>query len=147
MGLPTAAKLQILGFIGILEIWGELGADGTAHYMRGGVPGKYPTFDGLIHPVPFNLYDPFGLNDSRSREELDKSLLAEINNGRLAQIGIFGMLSTAKGLIVPGLDSIDLKQYDGEIMAPFGASDASLPFMEELLKFKDAQLGFPLFGA
>merc|ERR1712110_797137 len=26
--LPTAAKLQILGFIGILELWGELGADG-----------------------------------------------------------------------------------------------------------------------
>jgi len=145
--LPTAAKLQILGFIGILELWGELGADGTAHYMRGGVPGKYPTFDGLIHPVPLNLYDPFGLNDSRSREELDKSLLAEINNGRLAQIGIFGMLSTAKGLIVPGLDSIEgIKSYDGEIMAPLTAADTSLPFVDELLKVKD-QLAFPLVGA
>jgi len=147
--LPTAAKIQILGFIGILELWGELGADGTAHYMRGGVPGKYPTFDGLIHPVPLNLYDPFGLNDSRSREELDKSLLAEINNGRLAQIGIFGMLSTAKGLIVPGLDSIEgitSKPYDGEIMAPLTAADTSLPFVDELLKVKD-QLAFPLVGA
>merc|ERR1719236_108466 len=132
--------------------------------MRGGVPGKYPRFNGnpegstrwmynpkyinqgsVPHPT-LNLYDPFGLNSGRSREELDKSLLAEINNGRLAQIGIFGMLSASKGLIVPGLDSLDLKQYDGEIMAPFGASDDTLPFMDELLKVKE-QLAFPLVGS
>merc|ERR1719389_403270 len=145
--LPTAAKLQILLFVGVLELWGEIGADGTTHYMRGGVPGKYPTFDGLAHPVPFNLYDPLGLNNKKSREELDKSLLAEINNGRLAQIGIFGMLSTTKGLIVPGLDTIPgIQSYDGEIMGPFTANDTSLPFVDELLKVKD-QLAFPLVGA
>jgi hypothetical protein len=159
--LPTAAKIQILLFIGFLEVWSEnsgaLEKDGNAHYMRGGVPGKFPGFNGnsesgqwiqqgtVPHPT-LNLYDPFGLNSERSREELDKSLLAEINNGRLAQIGIFGMLSASKGLIVPGLDALDLKQYDGEIMAPFGASDDTLPFMDELLKVKD-QLAFPLVGA
>jgi len=134
--LPTAAKLQILLFVGVLELWGEIGADGTTHYMRGGVPGKYPTFDGLAHPVPFNLYDPLGLNNKKSREELDKSLLAEINNGRLAQIGIFGMLSTTKGLIVPGLDTISgIKAYDGEIMGPFTAND-DLPFVDVLGELK-----------
>merc|ERR1719408_61213 len=103
--LPTAAKLQILIFIGFLETWSEtpnvLENDGNSHYMRGGIPGKFPAFSAegnvrpfdfpgfrtgawLPHPVPLNLYDPFGLNKKKSREQLDKSLLAEINNGRLA---------------------------------------------------------------
>merc|ERR1712100_547405 len=111
-----------------------------------GESGQWIQQGTVPHPT-LNLYDPFGLNSERSREELDKSLLAEINNGRLAQIGIFGMLSTAKGLIVPGLDSIEgIKSYDGEIMAPLTAADTSLPFVDELLKVKD-QLAFPLVGA
>jgi hypothetical protein len=145
--LPTAAKLQILFFIGFLEVWSEnsgaLEKDGNAHYMRGGVPGKFPGFNGnsesgqwiqqgtVPHPT-LNLYDPFGLNSGRSREELDKSLLAEINNGRLAQIGIFGMLSASKGLIVPGLDGLGLAPYRGEYMAPFTAADSILPFVEKM---------------
>ena len=38
--LPTFGKLQIIGFIGLLELWGEINPDGsTPHYMRGGKPG------------------------------------------------------------------------------------------------------------
>merc|ERR1712176_409105 len=41
--IPTASKLQILGFIGFFEWWSEnsdvLAEEGTAHYMRGGQPG------------------------------------------------------------------------------------------------------------
>jgi len=151
--LPTAAKLQIILFVGFLEAWSEnslvLEKDGNAHYMRGGIPGKFPKFNGVVKKsdslieagrIPhytLDLYDPFGLNSKRSREELDKSLLAEINNGRLAQIGIFGLLSASKGLIVPGLDGLGIPSYDGEIMGPFTADDSGLPFLDELLKFQN----------
>ena len=121
--------------IGILELWGELGADGTTYYMRGCVPEKYPTFDGLILPVLLNLYDLYTLNDSRSREELDKSLLAEVNNGRLAQLGIMAFLAEQK---VPGsvpvLSSLGFKPYAGEVMAPFAAGDTSLAYVSDMPK-------------
>jgi len=138
--LPTAAKVQILLFIGFLESWSEttfaLEGDGYKHYMRGGVPGKFPSFDKVVHPVPFNLYDPFGLNKKKSREALDRSLLAEINNGRLAQLGIMAFLAEQK---VPGSVPVlaglgVMKPYSGEVMAPFTASDASLPFVTDMLK-------------
>merc|ERR1719465_69479 len=56
---PLAARLQILGAIGLLEFWGEFSprliTEGTAHYMRGGKPGYFPTFG----EYPLSLYDPF----------------------------------------------------------------------------------------
>ena len=40
---------QILFAIGLLEMWGEgattLASNGEKHYMRGGKPGFFPTFD------------------------------------------------------------------------------------------------------
>jgi len=78
--LPTSAKAQILLFIGFLEMWGEssaiLGKEGYAHYMKGGVPGKFPTFDADPHDFPFNIWDPFWVTVGMSREKLDKKLLA-----------------------------------------------------------------------
>merc|ERR1712194_251131 len=85
---PEAAKWQIILTIAFLEFWREnayvLKADGEAHYMRGGKPGYFPTFDQLPHPVPFNLYDPFKISKNKTPEQKAKGLITEINNGRLS---------------------------------------------------------------
>merc|ERR1712165_305399 len=110
---------------------------GEKHYVRGGKPGFFPSLKkaGFPHPVPRDLWDPFGFTSKMTPERKEKALLAEVNNGRLAMIGIFGMISASKGLKVPGLDSIaGIKPYAGEVMAPFTAGDLSLPYVEDMLK-------------
>ena len=158
--LPTQSKLQILGAISLLEVFGEASylteAQGEKHYMMGGKPGFYPSIKahptartaappkrsprpsprprrpsprpchtlafglltllasatstplrqnrhaliiawpftpcpcrflqnaGVPHPVPFDLYDPFGISKNASKEKKEKGLIVEINNGRLA---------------------------------------------------------------
>jgi len=137
--LPTSAKLQILGFIGFLEMWSEtstaLQMDGEEHYVRGGKPGYFPKFsDKFPHPVPFDLFDPFGFQKKFTPEKKERGLIVELNNGRLAMIGIFGLISASKGLQVPGLDTLGITPYAGEPMAPFAAGDASLPYVADMLK-------------
>jgi len=137
--LPTAAKLQILGVVGFLEMFSETTAalelSGEKHYVRGGKPGFYPSLKkaGFPHPVPLDLWDPFGFTSKMTPERKEKALVAEINNGRLAMIGIFGLISASKGLQVPILDGLGIKPYAGEPMAPFTAADASLPFVTDML--------------
>jgi len=125
--IPYGAKLQIILFVGFLEFYSELtpsaGVDsGLTHYTKGGVPGKFPTFDGVPHPVPFNLYDPFRFHKNMTEESKEKRLRAEINNGRLAQLGIIAFLSaqTIPGS-VPLLEGI-VKPYAGNVMSPFEAN-------------------------
>jgi len=122
--LPFAAKLQIILFVGYLEFYSEIssskGQPGELkHYCKGGIPGKYPSFDANPHPVPFNLYDPFNLHKNMSKEDKERRLLIEINNGRLAMFGILGFLSAQKTPgSVPLLNGM-LEPYKGEVMAPF----------------------------
>jgi hypothetical protein len=121
--LPVAGRAQIIGFIGFLEWWGEFNADGEPHYMKGGKPGSYPSFAKFPQPfyplpVKLSLYDPFGICEKDTPEKKAKGLLAEINNGRLAMIGIMGFMAEAKVPgSVPALDGL-IKPFAGDIMAP-----------------------------
>jgi hypothetical protein len=124
--LPFSSKVQIILFVGFLEFFSELtpgeGSEvGQVHYTKGGKPGAYPSFDGIPHPVPFNLFDPFKFSSKKTDEQKERGLLVEINNGRLAMLGIFGFVSaeTIPGS-VPALTDI-VKPYVGEVMAPFSA--------------------------
>jgi len=130
--IPFEFKIQILLFIGFLEFYSELtprlGSNvGIVHYTQGGIPGKYPSFKGLPHPT-LDLYDPFGWNKNMSTETKKRRLRAEINNGRLAMIGIMGFLcaETIPGS-VPFLDHV-VKPYSGEVMGPF-LGDLELPLL------------------
>jgi len=121
--MPEIAKWQIILFVGVMEAWREnkvvLEGEGQKHYMSGGKPGYFPTFDMVPHPVPFNLYDPWGVQTKKTPEQLERGRLVELNNGRLAQLGLMGFLSesTIPGS-VPLLKGLGLS-YDGEVMAPF----------------------------
>jgi len=120
--IPFLAKLQIIGAIGVFEHISEdknfLAADGKKHYMRGGKPGYMPTFSANVHPSPLNLWDPFKFTAKLTEEQKAKKLNAEVNNGRLAMIGLFGFLSAAKVPgSVPALTFIP--SYSGDLMAPF----------------------------
>jgi len=110
--LPFAAKAQIIAFVGFLE-WFN-------YVNRTDKIGEFPSFQGkLPHPVPYDLFNPFGQYKNRSPAKNQKSLLAEINNGRLAMIGIFAFVTaeTVPGS-VPLLTDI-VKPYSGDYWAPF----------------------------
>ena len=120
--IPFMAKLQIIGTIGVFEHISEdknfLAADGMKHYMRGGKPGYMPSFKANVHPCPLPLWDPFNSMRNLTPEMKATKLNAEVNNGRLAMIGIMGFCaeSACKGS-VPALSF--LAQSDSDVMAPF----------------------------
>jgi len=134
---PQAARIQILAAVGFFEFWSEwsyaLEADGTSHYMRGGKPGYVPSFDLL--PLPLNLFDPFGFTADLSEEEKNTKLIREVNNGRLAMLGLFSLISEAKVPgSVPALAGL-IKPYDGEVMAPLSELDTNLAFVNDMFTF------------
>jgi hypothetical protein len=138
---PLASRLQILVAIGFFEFWGEwdtaLKQDGAEHYMRGGKPGYFPNFNqGIIfNPItPLNLFDPFGFTAELTEEEKATKLYREINNGRLAMLGLFSLISEARVPgAVPALSGL-IKPYDGEVMGPFTGNDAGLPGVTTMLE-------------
>jgi len=120
--VPLGAKWQIFAVISMLELWDECGGGGDLpHYTNGRQPGKYPTFTLFRDNVHFvlDLYDPLGFNKKMSDETKERRLTAELNNGRLAMLGIFGFLSADKiAGSVPALSKIAIP-YNGDPMNPF----------------------------
>jgi hypothetical protein len=136
---PLASRLQILGVIGFFEFWSEwnyaLERNGMKHYMRGGKPGYFPSFENVPW-LPLNLFDPFRVTARLSEEQKARKLNIDINNGRLAMFGMMSLVSEAK---VPG--SVPLlkgliKKYEGQVMAPFSETDADLTFVRYMLDYK-----------
>jgi hypothetical protein len=138
---PLASRLQILIVIGFFEFWSEwstaLEADGMVHYMKGGKPGQFPAFNtfGISSPLtPFPLFDPFGFTRDLSEEVKATKRLREIQNGRLAMIGLFSLISEARVPgAVPALAGL-IKPYEGEVMGPFSAADAGLPGVSTMVE-------------
>jgi len=114
--IPLYGKLQILVIVGMLESYGEIL---DPHYTKGGLPGYYPPIKGKRPELIFNLYDPFGFFEQDSVEKKARGRLAEVNNGRLAMLGLFSLISeaTVPGS-VPALKDI-IPPYDGNVMIPF----------------------------
>jgi len=119
--VPVGAKWQIFTVISALELWDECGGGYLDHYTKGRKPGQYPSFKLFgdnVHPV-LDLYDPFGFNKKMSEEVKEKRLIRELNNGRLAMLGIFSFLCADK---IPGSVPLLAKiaiPYNGDPMIPF----------------------------
>lgn len=106
----SPAPLHLASY-GRTPITPPISPSSARHLGAGGKPGYFPSLKKASpHPVPLEYYDPFGLFASKYKTAEDKSrgLLVELNNGRLAMVGLMGALSASKGCIVPGMDSLPI---------------------------------------
>merc|ERR1719261_2447900 len=112
--IPLYGKLQILVLVGMLESYGEIT---EPHYTKGGLPGYYPPIKGKRPELKLNLYDPLGwFNEDKDKV---RGRQVEINNGRLAMLGIFSFLAESKAPgAVPPLAGL-IPAYSGNCMVPF----------------------------
>ena len=129
---PFTSELFV--FIGILEALGECFPSGE-HYMAGGRPGVYPSLTepndqmracGLYPPHGFNVdLLPFRASLAKQDEaKRARGRQVEINNGRLAMLGIFSLISEQKVPgAVPFLSGKIPTLPDMEIMGPFVGTD------------------------
>merc|ERR1719361_3185398 len=84
--VPDAGKLQILLAAGAIETASEFQ---SPHYMKGGKLGAIPG------PFGLRLWDPVGLMGGLSEEVKANKRQMELNNGRLAMIGVASFISAS----------------------------------------------------
>jgi len=127
--LPVATRWNLILGMALLEGWGEVSAPGKKHYMKGGEPGYYPDYkefdkDTLTGWFPgASLWDPLGYTKNMAPEKRERRLVAELNNGRLAMLGISAFISEAKiPGAVPFLNGV-VPPYKGDLVFPPGQYD------------------------
>jgi len=127
--LPVATRWNLILGMALLEGWGEVPAPGKKHYMKGGEPGYYPDYkefdkDTLTGWFPgASLWDPLGYTKNMPPEKRERRLVAELNNGRLAMLGISAFISEAKiPGCVPFLNGL-VPPYKGDLVFPPGQYD------------------------
>jgi len=84
--VPSAGKLQILFAIGCIELASEAQ---QPHYMMGGKLGSIPG------PFGLRLWDPIGTMKALPEDTKANKRLMELNNGRLAMIGVASFISAS----------------------------------------------------
>merc|ERR1719156_377199 len=106
--MMALAKKQnpVVGFWDPLNIVNEDTAPETIGWFRhaeikhgrvamAGFVGYCVHANGITFPwniqAPLDLWDPFGFTKKLTPERKEKALIAEVNNGRLAMIGLFGL--------------------------------------------------------
>lgn len=103
--LAPELRWSIILLVGLSE-WIDEGNKEMGHYLNGRDPGRHPLFQ---------------KKGKRNEERLARGRVAEINNGRLAMIGIMAFVSQSS---VPGAVPLlghitSLPAYTGNIWAPF----------------------------
>lgn len=133
--LNPISKLQIFLFIALLEIWSEAAG---IHYMKpGGKAGFFPPFefaDGFRVPFVLDLWDPLKITTEMTPSLRRRKLAKEINNGRLAMLGLLSFFVESKtpGAIPFLAWAHVVEPYDGQYLLPFSYWDVVIYYSERV---------------